>query len=106
MITMTKFTKNNKTRKAFMISTSFIVILILALAVLGVGISLSYRFLKKAETMKAQLDAQTEAQIESYLKIIREKNIPLEVVIERLKLAMGKHVKELLGRIGGIQTQT
>ncbi len=64
-------------RKAFMISISFIVILILALAVLSVGISLSYRFLKKAETMKAQLDAQTEAQIESYLAAGERVIIPI-----------------------------
>ncbi len=40
-----------------------------------------------------------EAQVESYIKIIREKGIPLEVVIGRLKLAMGKHVKELLRKL-------
>jgi len=60
-----------------MLSINFIVILILALAVLGIGFNLSYRFLKKAETMKAQLDAQTEAQIESYLAAGEIVTIPI-----------------------------
>jgi len=60
-----------------MISINFIVILILALAVLGIGFNLSYRFLHKAETMKAHLDAQTEAQIESYLAAGEIVTIPI-----------------------------
>ena len=75
MITMIKFIKINK--KAFALSINFIVILIFAIAIFALGINFSYHFLKKAETMRVQLDAQTESEIESYLSAGEIVSIPI-----------------------------
>lgn len=40
-----------------------------------------------------------EAQIESYIKTLREKNIPIRIVIDRMKLVMGKHVESIVRRL-------
>ena len=56
-----------KNRKAVELSVTFIVVLIISLVVFIGGLSLGYKFMHKATEMKADLDRETEAEIERLL---------------------------------------
>jgi hypothetical protein len=56
---------NNK--KGIELSVNFIVMLILAVAVFAGGLMFAAKFFSKAESMRANLDAETERQIEKLL---------------------------------------
>lgn len=56
-----------KGRKGIELSVNFIVMLVLAIAVFGGSLAFATKFFTKAESMRANLDAETERQIEKLL---------------------------------------
>lgn len=70
---------------ALELSINTLVIIIISLVILGAGISLMYQFISGAESIKASLDAKTEAELERLLVNQGERvALPLHVAeIER-----------------------
>ncbi len=73
-------------KKAIQLSVNFVVVLIIAVVVFGMGLTFAYNLLGQANTMKQDLDRETQLQIEALL----DEGLPVAIPLNRKTVRLGK----------------